>query len=223
MNGEVARRLWHGSIGLLIVVLYYLQISISNVVFYFLLPVTIAYGAVDWYRLRHPAINKRFVTSCPLRYILRKDEHERMTTIFWFLLSAIITLRLFSRPVAALSLLYLSWCDPVAAFVGQKYGPKGKKAKGRFWNGKTLVGTMAAAILGVVITAVFLICSARPDGNLFAYAFKVAITSILGGAYAAVAELVDIGELDDNLTMPIIAAFFLSLLSPIGALYSHQI
>jgi dolichol kinase len=224
MNDETVRRLWHSSIGLLIVVLYFLQISIPKFVVYLLLPATIIYGAVDCYRLRHSEVNKRFVTSFPLRYIIRREEYERLTTIFWFLLGALVTLWFFSRPVAALSLLYLAWCDPMAAFIGKKFGPKNKKAKGRFWNGKTFIGTAAAAILGSVITTIFLLCSARPDdGSLLMYAFRVMITSGLGGLYAAAAELVKIGDLDDNLTMPVVAAFLLSLLSPIGALYAHQI
>ncbi|PJF19196.1 hypothetical protein PSACC_00982 [Paramicrosporidium saccamoebae] len=218
---EPFRRIWHSSIGVLICFLYWINVPI-HMFNLGLLCVTMMYGYLDWRRLRNPKDNEAFMRSFPLKYIMRREEKSRMTSSFYFLVGVHITLALFSKPIAALSLLYLSWCDPVAAIVGRNYAPKDLK-KGRFWNGKSYVGTAAAAVTGTLISIVFFLCTSRPVESMAGYLILVAVTSVMGGLYAALAELVTLNDLDDNLTIPIFSATMLTLFSPVGTLYADLI
>jgi dolichol kinase len=218
---EPVRRIWHSSIGVLVCFLYWIQVPIQKFNLG-LLCITLMYGYLDWRRFKNPKDNEAFMQSFPLKYILRREEKTRMTSSFYFLVGVHITLALFSRPIAALSLLYLAWCDPVAAIVGREYAPKNLK-KGRFWNGKSYVGTTAAAIVGMLISFVFFLCTSSPAEGIISHLLLVSVTSILGGLYAASAELVTLNDLDDNLTIPIFAATMLTLFSPVGTLYADLI
>lgn len=219
---ELPRRALHSSIGLLVVVLYWLQAD-ASLVSKLLLPVTVGYGVFEWYRLHKSSpANNAFVKS--MERFLRKEENEKFTSAFYYILGAQLTLLLFSRPVAALSLLYLAWCDPISGIAGRLYGPTETKAKaGRFWNGKSHAGACAAVVLGTLITLVFLLCSTRPIDGLVLYAVRLVSTSVLGGLFAATGEVVNLGTWDDNFTMPLISATLLSLFSPISALYANEI
>lgn len=219
---ETVRRIWHSSIGLVICFLYWLQIN-RLYVSLGLLPITLVYGYFDWRRLRNSSYNDAFVSTFPLKYILRKEERNKMTSSFYFLLGVHITTFLFSRPVSGLSLLYLAWCDPMAAIIGRRFAPKDPR-RGRFWNGKTHVGSLGAGLVGVFISVIFFLLTTSPveEGQTWHMA-KVVLTATLGGFYAAISELVTVGDMDDNLTIPIVSSILLTLFSPISSLYSNSI
>lgn len=217
-RGQTVRRIWHSSIGVLICVLCYFNVS-NMATFRFLLPITIVYGFIDWYRLRYEHLNARFCNFLPLRLILRREEKSKMTSSFYFLLGAETTLLVFSRPVTVLSLLYLSWCDPVAGIIGTHYGQRA--SWGKLWNGKSLIGSSAAAVMGMLITASFLLVAAFEGYQI--KLLNAIIMSFLGGIIAAASELVTLENVDDNVTLPVISGILLTLFTPIESFYSHPI
>lgn len=215
---ELTRRLWHSSVGLLVCVLYYLQVSSRSVLFA-LLPILVTYGGIDWYRHRDAAFNEHFCNFPLLRTILRQKERtSNITSSTFFLLGVVITLLIFSRPVQVLSLLYLSWCDPVAAIVGH-FREEFHLGGGKFANGKSHVGSAAAALLGTLITLIFLLCTTGVNDSFLWYGAKIFVTTCLGGLIAAASEAFTIGSLDDNVTLPIIAGLLITLFTPLLSLY----
>lgn len=220
-NLELPRRLWHGSIGLLVCCLHYLHVS-SRSVWFALLPVLVVYGGLDWYRHRSAALNERFCRLPLLRAILRSSERtSSLTSSTYFLMGTMATLVLFSRPTQVLALLYLCWCDPLAAIVGQLRGGR-RVREGPFANGKSHVGSAAAALLGTLITLTFLLCTTAAGDSSLWYGGKVFITSCLGGLIAAASEMLTIGSWDDNATMPVIAGLLLTLFTPLQSLYPEM-
>lgn len=221
-NLELPRRLWHGCIGLLVCGLHCLQVS-SRSVGVVLLLLLLGYGGIDWYRHRDAALNERFCRFPLLRAILRPSERtSRLTSSTYFLLGAVLTLLLFSRPVQVLALLYLCWCDPVAAIAGS-LREGAQTGKGFFANGKSYAGSGAAALLGMLVTLVFLLCTTAAGDSFLWYGTKVLVTSGLGGLIAAASEALTIGACDDNLTMPILAGFCLTLFTPLQSLYPEEL
>lgn len=215
---ELPRRIWHSSIGVLVCILYYLQVS-SRSVWLVLLPIVIMYGGIDWYRYRDATFNEHFCRFPLMRCILRPRERTSdITSSTFFLLGTLITLMIFSRPVQVLALLYLCWCDPVAAIMGH-FREELRMGGGKFANGKSYVGSAAAALLGTLITLGFLLCTTSANESVLWYGAKVLVTSGLGGLIAAASEALTIGSWDDNVTMPIIAGLFLTLFTPLQSLY----
>lgn len=229
---EIPRRIWHSCIGFVIISLYYYGVDHRSVFWFLLLPL-VAYGSWDWYRLQDPDRNKQFCATFPHPLILRKGERtHRLTSSTFYLMGVEVVLLLFSRPVMALSLLYLAWADPVAAIVGKIW--QAQKRRNRlgwlnfaFGNGKTLMGSIGAAMTGFLITIIFLILTVYPSSlpntlNLWFWA-RLTLTSVAGGIIAAVAEAITIRNWDDNLTMPIASALMLTLLTPIHSFYSDSV
>lgn len=222
---EPIRNLWHASFGLLILLLSILQVE-RRTVLLILAILTLVYGILDWYRFRNARWNEWVVSSTPLRLILRHEEREHMTSSFWLLLGALLASALFSRQVASLALLYTAWCDPAASFVGRYFQSKDivkdKVRKGSL-NKKSWAGCTAAALLGSLISLVFLVCTANNFESVSAYVLRIFSTSLLGGVIASLAEAVPLFNLNDNLTMPLVAGTLLSLFTPITSLYTHEI
>ena len=224
------------------IALYSLPIS-SRLIFWALSFVTVLYGILDWKRLQDPQLNAWFCNSILLqRLVLRKEEkREKLTSSLFFLIGSTLTVFLFSRPVAALAILYLCWCDPAANIFGKAFAPPSSSKRRpvepdstsllswitsyRFSNNKSLVGSLAAAAVGLIVTLLFLICTTAStlELSLLSYAWRLILTSVAGGVFAALGEGCSFGSLDDNLTMPLVSAFLLTLFSPIEALYLNSI
>lgn len=225
---ELSRAFFHSLVGGIIIGLYATGLS-RMTISYMLFPFTLIFGVFDRSRLTNKSFNKAFLENFVICRVIRSEEMiNRMTSATSLLIGAQITLFLFSRPIAALCLLQLAWCDPIARIVGKKFGPKNIKKKnnqmvlidgdGRLWNGKTVVGSFAASLLGFFIILAFLLITVDQSYSKIS---TIVFTSILGGLYGAIAEALTISNIDDNLSMPIISASLLTLLTPIETLISE--
>lgn len=174
--------------------------------FLFLIPVLVFSAILDGARLFNPELGVLITKALP-RGLLREREKTTMSGTFWYLVGVQLVLGFGAlccqqrnpvmEHVAVLSILYLAWCDPVAAFVGSRMG----RIRPAFLKGKSLEGSFAAFAMGSVITAQFL-----RVGTLSSW------TVIKGGLIAAVAEGVQFRGLDDNLLIPVFSACLLRLL-----------
>ncbi|MBP9165007.1 MAG: dolichol kinase, partial [Leptospiraceae bacterium] len=106
--------------------------------------------------------------------------------------------------------------DPVAAFFGANYG------KYRFYNGKSLVGVVSFIIAACLVGLLFmLIFQNTKEGSLFALFtqnglnYKALIAVLLSAIVSGLTEFFSghawNGFLDDNLTIPLAAAFTLAV------------
>lgn len=110
-----------------------------------------------------------------------------------------ILLAFADRHILILSLLFLAFGDPIASFIGLRYG------RDRIMANKTLQGTLAAFFVCMVTAGVYYYLNGIMTERLF-------IVAPVSGLIGAFAELIPIGKLDDNLTFPVLSALGLSLL-----------
>ena len=167
-----------------------------------LTPPTVLWGVIEYFRMRNPKLNQRVMWV--LAPVMRKEEQTRFTGTFYFLVGVIICLVCFEDNVSVLSLVFLSWCDPMASLVGVLYG----KHTIRFANGKSLAGFIAAVVTGTVATYVVYstqIIRPVPQG------MSLLVLSLGAGGIAGIAEGVSVFGLDDNLTLPLVAAVLLNI------------
>ena len=162
---------------------------------------------------------------------MRESEvNDSYNGVVWYLLGAWIALRFFPKDVGVMSVLLLSWCDTAASTIGRAYG----RYTPRIRKGKSLAGSAAAAIVGVVTASVFwgfvvprywgyedsfcftgtlslpevvktqLGSSGTDQGTIGGW-LALSVMSLWSGFVASGSELVDLWGLDDNLTIPVIS------------------
>ncbi|KAJ5428824.1 Phosphatidate cytidylyltransferase [Penicillium cf. griseofulvum] len=145
---EIPRKLLHVSIGFLTLSLYsrgVQSLQITPVLFTALVPI----AATDLIRHRFEKVNKVYIRC--MGALMRETEVTGYNGVIWYLLGAYISLRFFPKDVGVMSVLLLSWCDTAASTFGRLYG----RYTTRLRPGKSLAGTMAAWLMGVVTAAAF--------------------------------------------------------------------
>jgi len=148
----------------------------------FLIPFFLLYLVVDLLRHFHPGLASLFRKHFFGR-VLREKEAPTLMGSTYFLFASILTILLFPKPIAIVSLLILILSDTAAALVG--------KSIGRISIfGKTLEGTMAFIFTSLLIVWIY------PNVDRLSGSFAA-----LG---AALIEVLPI-PLDDNLTIPLTA------------------
>jgi dolichol kinase len=152
---------------------------------------------VESARLRIPAFNEKVMRICGP--IMRHNEVSRFSGTPYYIMSAILAVGIFPKPVAILSVLYLALGDPAASLVGILYG----KDSLRIAEGKSLIGSAAGVITCALVTFVYLMSLGISDGS-------VIVLSVVGGLAGGLAELLPF-DLDDNFTIPVISGFVLWL------------
>ena len=146
----------------------------------------------DILRLKRPDLNHRIVTF--FKPIIRLDEVGTLSGTSFLIIGAFIDVILFPKKVAILALFLLAFGDPASSIFGILYG------KDKIWGRKSLQGTLAC----------FLVCTAVAWLYLLSRNYmveRVVLVSVLCGIVGALSELVQIKNLDDNLTFPVLAGF----------------
>jgi glycerol-3-phosphate acyltransferase PlsY len=129
----------------------------------------------------------------PLRY--KKSEKRKVSSMTLFLFSAGLTILIFNKYVAALSLFFLIFGDLAAWSIGKSFGK-------RKILDKTLEGSIAFLLICTFISLIFI--------KLLHF------NPIIALAGAIVATLVELAPVqDDNLAVPIASAIVMAALSAI--------
>lgn len=193
---HLARKVWHMAMGLLIAFLYLSGVSATSGVA--ILGVLLSLSlAIEVLRLRIPSFNEKVIRFwCP---VMRACEAGRVSGIPYYLLSALLAIAIFPKPVAVLGILYLGIGDPIASLVGILYGDRSI----RFPNGKSLIGTLAGISACLAVGFVYLKTLGLSDSTTWAIA-------LIGGLAGGVAELLPL-ETDDNFSIPMVSGFILWL------------
>lgn len=145
---EIPRKLLHVSIGFLTIDLYRRGIQTLELT-PGILTALIPIAATDFLRHRFQSVNK-FYIRC-LGALMRETEVSGYNGVIWYLLGVYIVLRFFPKDIAVMGVLLLSWCDTAASTFGRLYG----RYTPRIRRGKSLAGSLAACIVGVVTAAAF--------------------------------------------------------------------
>lgn len=130
--------------------------------------------------------------------IMRKNEVDRLAGTTYLLTGVILIALIFDRGVVAISLLFLAFADPIASYVGIKYG------KDKIFGHKSVQGFMAAFFVCAFVCYLYLSSNGVHEHLL--------IASLLAGLVGALAELIPLWKLDDNFTMPVLSSIGLSIL-----------
>ena len=127
--------------------------------------------------------------------MLRLHERDgKYTGATWVFIGSTLTVAIFPKEIAVISLIYLSIGDTVAGLVGRKYG------KMKFYD-KTIEGSLAG--LFVCLLSGYLVQLSLP------------LVVVFSGAFAAMfIELMPI-PIDDNLSVPLFGGTIMVIVSTV--------
>lgn len=192
---HLARKAWHLTMGLAMVLIYNLT-AISRLEAVYLLSTALGVIlCIEFIRLKFSAINEASVRY--LGIIMRKSEVNRITGVSYYVGAVLITFLIFPKEISSLAVLYLAFGDPSASAIGITWGHLGP----RFSNGKSLIGTLGGMIICALLTLVVLWDHPWSTDRLL-------IISLLGGLAGGLAEHVPL-DVDDNFSIPVVSGFVL--------------
>ncbi|ODV57870.1 diacylglycerol kinase ASCRUDRAFT_78327 [Ascoidea rubescens DSM 1968] len=214
---EIPRKVLHISIGFITLYLYGKGYEISDIN-----PILITgfliLLSIDVVRLNFPRVNQLYIRYFGL--LMRQKEVNSVNGVIYYLLGLIIPFSLFSKDISMLSVLLLSWSDTAASTFGRLYG----HLTPRLTPNKSLAGSIAAFFTGVfsciILYAYFLPKNPtsnhlllRTSSSIMYSADKSRLSlplfSLLCGLIAAISEAIQIFNLDDNFTIPVLSSCFL--------------
>ncbi|KAH8102311.1 hypothetical protein BXZ70DRAFT_931436 [Cristinia sonorae] len=225
IDWEIPRKALHSSIGLVTLYLYTHHVPPR--------PVITALGSVlavvipaDVLRLQSPAFERLFERV--LGAFMRESEKKSTNGVIWYIFGVLFVLAVYPVDVAVVSILILAFADTAASTIGRLWGyltpplPRNLPILGLpLAPRKSLAGFLAAVVTGATVVAGFWgwtvqmgvanplwtwengLVEAQTD-VLSGWA-GLAVLSVVGGLVSGVAEALDLGSLDDNLTLPIIS------------------
>lgn len=191
---HVARKIWH-AVGVMVIFLLYQYLPDKLALLILGFTWVFALG-LDIVRLRNRKVND--IVLAAFHPVMRDSEIHRFAGTTYLLTGALIVLIFFPRPIVNLAFLFLAFADPIASYFGIRFG------KDRIFEGKSIQGTLAAVVVCTIISLIYL------------YSFNILLdrlllVSLLGGIIGGLAELIQIGKLDDNLTLPVFSATGLTI------------
>jgi diacylglycerol kinase (CTP) len=146
-------------------------------------------------RIKYPDLGKIFTKINNILY--RDEEKFQISSSMPFLVSCLLVIFVFSKPIAIITVLFLGLGDPIAAIIGIKFG-KRKISKNR---------TMEGCIAFFVVA--FFICIFVMK-NFYSGYISIILFAIVGAAAGTIAEYIET-RLDDNITIPLFSAPLLAL------------
>lgn len=191
---HVARKIWHMS-GVFTIFTAWLffpkWLSLSC-----LIAAWILFVPTDYLRQKNEQLNKYLLNI--FRPIMRTNELNRLAGTTYLISGTLLIALFFNKGIVALSLLFLAFADPIASYVGIKYG------KDKIFGHKSVQGFIAAFVICTFLTYLFLYYNQVQE--------YIYIVSLLAGFVGALAELIPLAKLDDNFSMPVMSSIGLTIL-----------
>jgi len=158
-----------------------------------LVPLTLFAIVLEYLRVRSAVIKKIFNNF--LKSMLRVHEMDgKYTGATWVFIGSTLTIAIFPKEIAIISLVYMSLGDTIAGLVGRKFG------KTKFYN-KSIEGSLAGLI--VCLLSGYLVNLTLP------------LVVVFSGAFAAMfIELLPM-PIDDNLSVPLFAGTIMVITSTV--------
>jgi dolichol kinase len=191
---HLARKTWHCCMGLFMVFVY--TIGTPKVVCVLLLLSALTFFlTAEYARLKFPKLNQFAIRV--MGPIMRKSEVNKVSGTPFYVGSVLLSVIIFPKSIAILSILFLAIGDPVSSIFGILYGDLGP----RFANGKSLIGTAAGMGICALITFVYFFAT----GNTFGASVLIALA---GGIAGGGAEMIPL-DIDDNFSIPLVSGLAL--------------
>ncbi|KAG2007483.1 hypothetical protein CC2G_015177 [Coprinopsis cinerea AmutBmut pab1-1] len=219
---EIPRKLLHGSIGFFVLYLYLSGGNPRNVIVALWSALCVIYPA-DLLRFRSRRFARLYESL--LGFLMRESEKDSVNGVVWYILGVNTVLSSLPLDVASVSILILSWADTTASTFGRLYGRRTAKLPARspvlglpLAPRKSVAGFIAASVTGALITFGFWgwIAPMREEGLTWTWdggirnagaggLLGLSMIAVVAGLVTGVAEALDLGSVDDNLSLPIIA------------------
>ena len=152
---------------------------------------TLIFGGLDTLRFFVPALNTRVKKD--FGPFMRNYELDGLSGSTWFLIASVICAALLPKLAASLGFLCVAIGDPIASFVGLRWG------RIKLPGGKSLEGSMAlvgvSALGGIALLTLV-------GGLSLGVAALIAAPTALAAAFA---EWLPIKRVDDNFIVPIVS------------------
>jgi diacylglycerol kinase (CTP) len=195
---HLLRKIWHITTGALGLFLFLNSAQDTRLTAFIVLAISITGFTIDFIRARSPKLNKVVLTVAgPL---MRRSEREGMSGLPFYALGASLSLFLFSKDIAVLSIMFLVFSDPLSSFFGVLYG------KDKILPNKSLQGAVAGFFTCYLITLFYVMNSATLGNHLLVF-------SVVAGIIGTLSELVSAFNIDDNLSIPVLSGLGLTLLN----------
>jgi len=199
---HIARKIWHmAGVFTLFAGWSYFPYWLSMTL---LIGAWVLFVPVDILRQKNRHINQNLTRL--FRPIMRSTELNKLAGTTYLLTGVILIALFFNKGVVGLSLLFLAFADPIASYIGIKYG------KDKIFGHKSVQGFIAAFVVCAAACYIFLFYNQVHEHLL--------IASLLAGLVGALSELIPLWKLDDNLTMPVLSSLGLSILFYFFSFYS---
>ncbi|KAJ6454252.1 hypothetical protein C8R47DRAFT_997342, partial [Mycena vitilis] len=228
IDWEIPRKVFHSSIGFITLGLYLTPSMSPRTVTLVLWSALAVIAPTDVVRLRVPAV-ERVYERC-LGFLMRESERTGTNGTLWYMLGVNFALTFYPIDVATVAILILSWADTAASTLGRMYGPRTPplpsslslaRLKTPFAARKSTAGFLAACTAGALVALAFWwgVATAHAPGTTHTTPARFGMGGVWGlvalvlfaGVVSGVAEALDLGGLDDNLTLPIISGGALML------------
>lgn len=198
---EIPRKMYHLVGAPITLLLYQLRVPTLPIALA-LLSVGVLMLSIDIARLYvFPSLNAPFIRACGS--LLREQEYSSIQGTVWYMIGCSLTVLLFDRDLATVAICFLSVGDPAASVGGRLLSP----LLGIRWmqhSKKTIGGSVAAFVTLLVFSLWWF------PGSLL-----LAVSAALCGMLAELVNDVPplYGVVDDNLTMPLVGAVLLQILT----------
>ena len=187
---HLARKTWHCGMGVFMALVY--GLGTPQLVCVLLLLSGLAFFLVAEYaRLLFPRVNAFAIRV--MGPLMRKSEVNRVSGTPFYVGSVLLSVAIFPKAIAILSILFLAIGDPVSSIFGISWGHLGP----RFSNGKSLIGTVAGMGVCCLITFFYLVYTGVGPGS-------AAFIALAGGVAGGGAEMIPL-EIDDNFSIPLVS------------------
>ena len=191
---HIARKVWHMSgVFIMFTAWIFLPYWVSMTL---LITGWLLFVPADFMRQKNSEINQK--VSNIFRPIMRSSELNRLAGTTYLISGTLLITLLFNKGVVALALLFLAFADPIASYVGIKWG------KDKIFGHKSVQGFIAAFVVCSVLCFLFLFYNQVQE--------HIIVVSLLAGLIGALSELIPLAKLDDNFTMPVLSSLGLTLL-----------
>jgi len=191
---HLARKIWHCGMGVTMALIYGLGTP-KPLCVTLLLIAFVFFTGMEYIRLKVPSINKFAIKM--MGPIMRSHEVEKISGTPFYVGSVLLSVIIFPKLIAILSILYLAFGDPISSIFGILWGDLGP----RFTNGKSLIGTAAGMGICCVITFITMLLNSIPAGPAI-------LIALAGGLAGGGAEMIPL-EIDDNFSIPIVSGLAL--------------
>ncbi len=189
---HLSRKAWHIGTGLCaLYAFYFLDIPLDYLAKFGISFAVLAFS-FEFLRLKSTFLNSFFLKMGSK--LLREDETDKISGLPYYAMGAGLSLLLFPKHIALISIFFLVFADPFSSLIGVLFG------RNKILPNKSLEGCLSCWFICYLICHLYL----KSYGIVGLDAF---IFSFIAGFMGAISELISFTKINDNLSIPLLSGF----------------